>query len=152
MWFVDHAKFQIARGEGRVRQSKMAIGSHDGSISSRLDGHGELEPTDFTLTMTGHQNLQAGPLDPLPYAVRATITTIACQFHDGVPLQANFTRGLGIMQRARAREREFCETLEQARAITSARGNIRKRSDGRAGLYNRMPYFWAVVESLVGLR
>jgi hypothetical protein len=44
------------------------------------------------------------------------------------------------------------DVLYKARSITQAQGNIKKRATGDTHQTNRAPYFFAVVEDLLGLR
>ena len=52
-------------------------------------------------------------------------------------------------------EAAFVGRLYEARSITKQRGDIQKRASGEAGewgMRNRMPYYFAVVRDLLGMK
>jgi hypothetical protein len=68
---------------------------------------------------------------------RAFLADFARELHDGAPLSSTITRVLRL----------FRITQEHSGQITTTAGE-----GSFAGIKNKMPYFLAVVESLIGLR
>lgn len=82
-------------------------------------------------------------------AIGSAIRDFARELGDKAPLKSSTTRALNLMQQANAPLSAFISTLYEARSITKERttangpGTIAK---------NRMSYFFAVLEDLLGLK
>ncbi|HEY7123515.1 MAG TPA: helix-turn-helix domain-containing protein [Ktedonobacterales bacterium] len=93
-----------------------------------------------------------------PSWLSAYITDFSREFHDETATRSNLTRAAHLFEKARLDTATFIERLYAARRITQGRGNIRKRSQvganraWPAGYPNRMPYFFSVLEQLLGLK
>ncbi len=67
--------------------------------------------------------------------------------------RSNITRAVHLWQASGLSVKSFVARLYEARSITRQQGNVKKRASPDAGgLINRMPYFFRVVEDLVGLK
>jgi hypothetical protein len=75
------------------------------------------------------------------------------RFHDEERAASNRTRALRLWAKSGLDDRAFGELMQEARLIAHRRGNIeRQATDGSPpGTKNRMPYFFAVLEDLLGL-
>lgn len=71
--------------------------------------------------------------------------------HDPIHIHSNITRGLNLWRRSKVSEEEFLLLLHEARKVTLARsGTIRKRADNYMGFKNHAPYFFQVLQDLIG--
>lgn len=86
----------------------------------------------------------------------AFLGDFASELGDEAPLSSTVTRALGIFTRAGVPRERWSDFLYQARAITKERSaQIRKRPTDPTKHFPakvRMPYYLAILESLVGLR
>lgn len=88
---------------------------------------------------------------PPPY-IANVINDFSSELHDAEHTRANLTRATRLWQRSGLDEAVFVtEVLYKARAITRAQPGVTKRS-AAGGLVNKMPYYFAVVEGMLGLR
>jgi hypothetical protein len=93
-----------------------------------------------------------------PVWLSSYITDFSREFHDEQAIRSNLTRAAHLFARARLDTATFIERLYAARRITQGRGNIRKRVQvgtnraWPAGFPNRMPYFFSVLEQLLGVK
>ena len=87
---------------------------------------------------------------PTPY-IQTVMTEFSEQLHDSEHLRANVTRAMHLFQASGLAESGFVGALYEARSITRQQGGVRKRAAG-GSLINRMPYFFAVLEDLLGMR
>ncbi|HEU5367042.1 MAG TPA: hypothetical protein VFU69_01205 [Ktedonobacterales bacterium] len=80
------------------------------------------------------------------------------EFHDEAATASNITRAAHLFERAGMDANAFIEQVYAARRITQGRANIRKRSEVGTnsawpdGFPNRMPYFFSVLEDILGLK
>ena len=88
--------------------------------------------------------------------LRAFLTDFARELGDEAPLAATITRTLNTFKAAGVPPEQWSDTLYQARGLTQEHtAQIRKLAgDGGDGIRrkNKMPYFFATLEQLVGLR
>jgi hypothetical protein len=88
--------------------------------------------------------------------LRAFLTDFARELGDEAPLAATITRTLNIFKAAGVPPEQWSDKLYQARGLTQEHtAQIRKLAgDGGDGIRrkNKMPYFFATLEQLVGLR
>lgn len=84
-----------------------------------------------------------------PY-IENIVSEIAREFHDDAPASSR-TQAYNIWDASGLAEEGYGRLLYVARARTRERGNIEKpaASGGVWGARNRMPYFWAVLRSLL---
>ena len=86
----------------------------------------------------------------------AFLTDFARELGDEAPLAATITRTLNIFTAAGVPPEQWSDLLYQARGLTQEHtAQIRKLAgDGGDGIRrkNKMPYFFATLEQLVGLR
>ena len=82
------------------------------------------------------------------------VEDIARELHDEAPLPSSVGRALNLYGTARLTPDEFVAAMMAARATAQRRtANIRKQRVGGQGTLaakNKMPYFFAVLEELVG--
>ena len=87
--------------------------------------------------------------------LRAYLADFCPELGDEAPLAASVTRALNTFAAAGVHPARWGDALYRARAITQEHtGQITKRSGTAAGARrkNKMPYFFSVLEQLVGLR
>lgn len=71
--------------------------------------------------------------------------------HDPTHINSNITHALNLWRQSKLPESEFLLLLREARRRTLARtGSIRKRSENYMGLKNHAPYFFQVLQDLIG--
>jgi phage replication O-like protein O len=87
---------------------------------------------------------------PTPY-IKSVIADFSVQLHDDEHSRANVTRAMRLFQACGLDEETFVGKLYEARSITRVQSNVKKRAANGLGTINRMPYFFAVVEDLLGL-
>jgi hypothetical protein len=88
--------------------------------------------------------------------LRAFLADFAIELGDEAPLASTITRTLNIFKAAGVPPEQWSDIMYQARGLTQEHtAQIRKTaSDGGSGMRrkNKMPYFLATLEQLVGLR
>lgn len=92
--------------------------------------------------------------DPDREPIRAFVEDFAREFNDQASLTVSTTRAVNLYRHSGASLDAFLGRLYEARSIVKERSSaIRKQTDG-GGLpvKNKMPYFFSVVEDLLGLR
>ncbi len=86
------------------------------------------------------------------------IVDFSREFHDEAATASNITRAAHLFERARVDAEAFIGQIYEARRITKGRANIQKRAEvGKNpawpnGFPNRMPYFFRVLEDILGLK
>jgi hypothetical protein len=86
-----------------------------------------------------------------PY-IEAVMEDISSRLHDNNP-RSSLTRATRLWRASGLAEEQFVhDVLYAARSRTQAQGNVKKRASDGYGTINRVPYFFAVVEDLLGLR
>ena len=86
-----------------------------------------------------------------PY-IAAVMADISAKLHDDNP-RSSLTRATKLWKTAGLPEDKFVQRLYEARSVTQQQGSVRgtpAKEDTQ--LTNRMPYFFAVVEDLLGLK
>ena len=77
---------------------------------------------------------------------------ISAKLHDDNP-RSSLTRAVKLWKASGLPEDKFVQRLYEARSVTQQQGSVRgKPAKEDAQLTNRMPYFFAVVEDLLGLK
>jgi hypothetical protein len=77
---------------------------------------------------------------------------ICAKLHDDNP-RSSLTRATKLWKGSGLPEDKFVQRLYEARSITSQQGSVRgKPASANKQLINRVPYFFAVVEDLLGLK
>ena len=115
-------------------------------------------------TETGQESHPRGPSDDdpgpvrhrrgrLPKAdiIRNVMEDVSLKLHDDFPA-SSLTRAIRLWQASGLEEPAFAEVLYRARSITRQQAGVKKRAQNGHGVRNRAPYFFAVVEDLLGLR
>lgn len=93
----------------------------------------------------------------MPVWLSGSIVDFSREFHDEAATASNITRAAHLFERAGMDPDAFLAQVYAARRITQGRANIQKRSKvGKnpawpAGVPNRMPYFFRVLEDLLGV-
>jgi hypothetical protein len=85
----------------------------------------------------------------------ALLEQFSDELHDAEHLSSNLARATNLWQASGLGAEAFRALLFDARTRTKKRGGITKRAVGQAGEYgltNRMPYFFACLEELLGLK
>lgn len=85
-----------------------------------------------------------------PY-IEAVMADVAGKLHDEHP-PSSLTRATRLWKASGLAEEAFVQRLYEARSITRQQGNVKKPAAGGYGTINRMPYFFAVLEDLLGLK
>lgn len=80
------------------------------------------------------------------------ITEFSAEFGDAEHVRANCTRGARLLAWSAQTEQRFTQALHEARSITRDECHRRGRGGGAAPIRKPMPFFWRVVEDLLGLR
>ncbi|TAK28808.1 MAG: helix-turn-helix domain-containing protein [Chloroflexota bacterium] len=91
------------------------------------------------------------PPKATPY-IESLITELSSEFHDQEHVRSNVSQAMRLIKASGFSDESFGQVLYQARARTRERANIRKSAGGGAPLRNKMPYFWAVVRDLLGMK
>jgi hypothetical protein len=94
---------------------------------------------------------------PVATGLHGYLADFARELHDGAPLPATITRVVNLFRRADVPSAEWSGYLYRARAITQERtAQIRSAGTGASpggwSPKNKIPYFLAVLEDLLGLR
>jgi hypothetical protein len=88
--------------------------------------------------------------------IEAVLEQISGEFHDEEHLRSNVGQAARLWRASGLSEADFVGRLYEARSITKDRGTtIQKPATGEAGewgMRNRMPYFFAVVRDLLGMK
>ncbi len=87
--------------------------------------------------------------------MRAFLADFAVELGDEAPLASTITRTLNIFTAAGVASERWSDYLYQARGLTQEHtAQIRKLATGESPVRrkNKMPYFFATLEQLVGLR
>ncbi len=89
---------------------------------------------------------------PIPY-IEQLLTDWSAELHDEEHTKSNVTQTMRLYKVSRLSEDAFVARLYEARSITKQRGNIAKQvNGGLPGLKNKMPYYFAVLRDLLGLK
>jgi hypothetical protein len=107
----------------------------------------------LTPAPAGRNTSRRGRLPKADY-IATVVQELSARLHDDPKnTRANVTRAVRLWQASGLDERAFVEqVLYQARSLAQAQGNVTKRAGDGTGLRNKVPYFFAVVEDLLGLR
>lgn len=82
---------------------------------------------------------------PIPQLLARRITDLCNQFHDSA-IKSSVQRAANLMQSAHINLDQMLESVQKAREIANQR-QVKKRD--RHGQFNRMPYFFSVLESML---
>lgn len=100
----------------------------------------------------------AGNHTQVPGWLPGYVLDFSREFHDEAATTSNITRAVHLYEWAKMDADAFIEQVYEARRITKGRANIQKRAEvGKNpawpdGFPNRMPYFFSVLENLLGQR
>ena len=97
------------------------------------------------------KNAGRGRPPKAPPYIAAVLDDVSTKLHDENP-HSSLTRATRLWQASGLAEPDFVQRLYEARSITQQQGNVKKRATDGYGTINRMPYFFSVVEDLLGLR
>lgn len=86
-----------------------------------------------------------------PEYLAATMADISAKLHDE-NARSSLSRAAKLWKGSGLPEDKFVQRLHEASTITRQQGGVAKRSAQNKHLVNRMPYFFAVVEDLLGLK
>lgn len=122
------------------------IGSEGSEIGDRTETPSESRPGRATGLSEYRRRIA------VPDYIKHVVTDFSAELHDDEHTRANLSRATRLWQQSGLEEPVFVqEVLYRARAIARKQAGVKKRS-AAGGLVNRMPYFFAVVEDLMGLR
>ena len=85
-------------------------------------------------------------------AIEAYVIQFSQEFHDEEHLKSNVTRAMRICRASGLDEDAFIQMIFEARSITKQQGNINKQAIHSLALKNRMPYFFTVLEDIIGTK
>ena len=81
------------------------------------------------------------------------MTDLSFKLNDTEHTRSNITHAMNLLRTTGVDEDALVGKLYEAASITRQQGNVKKRAGpGNVGIINRAPYFWAVVEDLLGLK
>ncbi len=81
------------------------------------------------------------------------MTDLSFKLNDTEHTRSNITHAMNLLRTTGIDEQVLVGKLYEAASITRQQGNVKKRAGaGNAGIINRAPYFWAVVEDLLGMK
>ncbi len=87
-----------------------------------------------------------------PEYLAATMADLSQKLHDDNP-RSSVSQATRLWKASGLPEDKFVHRLHEARSITQQQGSVQgKPAKEDRQLVNRMPYFFAVVEDLLGLR
>ena len=112
--------------------------------------------------LTRHNLLRSAPAEPYgprrgrppkaPEYLAATMADLSQKLHDDNP-RSSVSQATRLWRASGLPEDKFVHRLHEARSITQQQGSVKgKPAKDDRQLVNRMPYFFAVVEDLVGLK
>ena len=101
---------------------------------------------------TGASGPRRGRPPKAPEYLAATMADLSQKLHDDNP-RSSVTQATRLWKASGLPEDKFVHRLHEARSITQQQGSVKgKPAKDDRQLTNRMPYFFAVVEDLVGLK
>jgi hypothetical protein len=81
------------------------------------------------------------------------VEELTSKLHDDPDhLRSNLTRVARLFKASGLSDDAFYHRLHEAKTITQQQGNVAKPARDDYGVINRMPYFFAVLEDLLGLK
>ena len=81
------------------------------------------------------------------------IEELTAKLHDDPGnVRSNITRATRLWKASRLSDDAFYHRLHEAKSVTQQQGSVTKPATDGHGVLNRMPYFFAVVAELVGLK
>lgn len=83
-------------------------------------------------------------------ALRAFMEELSAEFHDEDSIPQNIGQALTLLNHSGLDERAFITVVYDCRSVTK-QAAVLKPADGRSGLRNKMPYFFAVLRDRLGL-
>ncbi len=136
-------------GESEPAHAIASSGADDTAMPTRMSG-----------TETVGDVLKRGrgrprkEFDPDREPIRAFVEDFAREFNDQASLTASTTRAVNLYRASGVAVDVFLGRLYEARSVVKDRSaSIRKQADsGGWAVKNKMPYFFSVVEDLLGLR
>lgn len=140
------------RGEAQTIATRQ-----EGPKSGRIAASGTEIPDHPETSSEAHPGRATGPSYrwrriAVPDYIKHVVTDFSAELHDDEHTRANLSRATRLWQHSGLEEPVFVqEVLYKARAIARKQSGVKKRN-AAGGLVNRMPYFFAVVEDLLGLR
>ena len=76
---------------------------------------------------------------------------VSGKLHDENP-RSSLTQATRLWKASGLAEEAFVQRLYEARSITRQQGTVKKPAAEGGGLVNRMPYFFAVLHDLLGMK
>lgn len=157
--------------ERSVRQQSLSTAARDDAAASKPPGRSEQPessagPASLRDLVARRRQISRGPRRGRPPGtnieaseererLRAFLTDFAVELGDEAPLASTITRALNIFTAAGIPPEQWGDLLYQARGVTQEHtAQIRKTAASGEGMRrkNKMPYFLATLEQLVGLR
>jgi hypothetical protein len=147
------------RARGTVDNGRAGDGGH--TPSSEPAAHKRLRTVAQAVTAgqslpaapTGSKETRRGRPPKAPYIEATMIDFSSLVLNDPDHARANVTRAIRLWQASGMDEERFVqEVIYPARSLTQQAGDIKKRAGDGSGRRNKAPYFFAVVEDLLGLR
>ncbi len=92
--------------------------------------------------------------DEARVAIGAYVEDYARELGDEAPLRSTVSRAVNLYRESRIELEEFLGVLEEARAITKERSTSIRKTKDAGGVFpskSKIPYFFAVVEDLLGV-
>ncbi len=134
---------------GQERAGATAVTEFDHPSAMRITGTESIRDV-----LERGRGRQRKPVDPDRDPIRAFVEDFAREFNDQAPLNASTTRAVNLYRESGSSLDIFLGRLYEARSIVKERSaTIRKQADdGGWTVKNKMPYFFSVVEDLLGLR
>lgn len=149
-----------APGDGYTRPPMLATPGPPEPPSRENDGQGDggLVPRQPSRATPSDDDGAAALVgDPAREELHGFAEVVAREFNDQAPFRATLSRIVNIYHRAGLPPEEFTERLDAARQRTKERtGAVRALAGDKAphgvARKNKMPYFFAIFENLLGLR
>lgn len=151
-------------GEGyrRFREQAMKLRSEAQQEPDTADLHGQADTrsdpsgmTPIAAVLPKRRGRPPGSREDREH-IEAFLSDFAREFNDEAPLSSSITRALNLFARAKIHPGQWGDYLYQARAITRERtAVITKQANGKENAFsakNKVPYFFAVLEELTGLK
>ncbi len=151
------SSYRTSKGEG------VQGGNQDGDVYAQPERQPDRRPAERTPSTNGLAPIgeilarrpsptsRGRPPKPTPY-ITQLMTDWSSELHDYEHLKSNITQAMRLYAASGLDENAFVARLYEARSITKDRGNISKLATDVAPLKNKMPYYFAVLRDLLGMK